>query len=63
MSRERWDEGFRVVRCFSTLSRRSGMLSRFMENLTFGITSALALLLARRPDAVYANSWPIVSPG
>lgn len=51
--------GVRLVRCFSTLSARSTLASRLAENLSFGISSAWALLREPRPDVIYANSWPI----
>jgi glycosyltransferase involved in cell wall biosynthesis len=56
-------EGFRVIRCATTFSPRSSMLSRLMENISFGITSSLALLFRRKPDVVYANTWPIFAAG
>jgi colanic acid biosynthesis glycosyl transferase WcaI len=49
----------RVVRCFGLLSPSSRLLSRLGENISFGITSALALAFTPRPDVVYSNSWPI----
>lgn len=55
--------GLPILRCFSTLSPHSRMVSRLLENVTFGLTSALALLLQRRPDVIYANTWPIFSQG
>ncbi len=39
------------------------MLSRLAENLSFGITSSLALLFRRRPDVIYANTWPVLAAG
>jgi colanic acid biosynthesis glycosyl transferase WcaI len=48
-----------VERRWSALSRTSTMASRFLENLTFGLTSAIALVRGRRPDVVYLNSWPL----
>lgn len=62
--RRRWrsetdQDGVRLVRCFATTSRRSRMLSRLAENLSFGLTSALALARLPRPDVVYLNSWPL----
>lgn len=61
--RESTPEGFRLVRCASTFSQRSTMLSRLAENVSFGITSSLALLFRRKPDVVYANTWPIFAAG
>jgi glycosyltransferase involved in cell wall biosynthesis len=57
--REAAAEGFRIIRCASFFSRRSSLLSRLAENVSFGITSAMALLACRKPAVVYANTWPI----
>ncbi len=54
---------FRLVRCFSFLSKDSSSLSRMMENISFGLTSSLYLLFCQRPDAVYSNSWPVFATG
>ena len=51
--------GFRLIRCFSTLSKTSSLMSRFAENLSFGITSSLRLMVLRKPDALYVNTWPV----
>jgi putative colanic acid biosynthesis glycosyltransferase WcaI len=59
LRRERSDEGFTIVRCFSFLSRKSSIPSRLAENISFGITSSMALLRMPRPDVLYMNSWPI----
>jgi colanic acid biosynthesis glycosyl transferase WcaI len=53
----------RVLRCFGTLSRSSGLASRLAENLSFGLTSTLALLFVWKPDVVDANSWPVLATG
>ncbi len=61
-----WDRGFaeyRVLRVFSMLSTESSILSRFLENLSFGITAALAVLFLDKPDAIYGNVWPIFAQG
>ncbi|MFH1884601.1 MAG: glycosyltransferase family 4 protein [Planctomycetota bacterium] len=55
--------GIRVVRCFTTLSGKSSLLSRFLENLSFGMSSGCAVLRETRPDVIYANSWPIFATG
>lgn len=49
----------RVIRCLGTLSRSSRLLSRLAENISFGISSTAALLLTRKADVVYSNSWPV----
>ena len=56
-------DGIEVVRCFSTTSRVSTALSRLAENLSFGLCAGVALVLVRRPDAIYANTWPIFAAG
>jgi putative colanic acid biosynthesis glycosyltransferase WcaI len=58
-TREQAAAGFSVIRCFSFLSPRSLLVSRLAENMSFGITSALALAFTPRPDVIYANTWPI----
>jgi glycosyltransferase involved in cell wall biosynthesis len=57
---ERHESGYRVIRCFATASPQSTIASRFLENLSFGITSACAALVSRRADVIYANTWPIL---
>ena len=56
-------DNLQIVRCFTTLSPESRMLSRFMENASFGVTSGWVVLTAPRPDVIYANSWPIIATG
>jgi glycosyltransferase involved in cell wall biosynthesis len=56
-------KGLKVLRCFSTFSQRSNILSRFLENITFGLFSGLVALFLKKPDAVYANTWPIFAQG
>jgi colanic acid biosynthesis glycosyl transferase WcaI len=55
--------GFRLVRCFSFISRESSLISRWLENISFGLTSSLALLFSPRPDIAYLNTWPIFATG
>ena len=62
-TREHIEKSFDILRCFSSFSPRSTMASRFLENLSFGITSGLALLISPAPDVVYANTWPILAQG
>jgi hypothetical protein len=31
------------------------------SNITFGVNSAVALLLIRRPDVVVLESWPVLA--
>ncbi len=39
------------------------MGSRFLENISFGITAGCAVLFSARPDIIYANTWPIFATG
>ena len=39
---------FRLIRCCSTFSRSSSLVSRFFENVTFGFTSSLYILFMRK---------------
>lgn len=55
--------GVEIVRCLSAPSRESSMLSRFWENLTFGVSSALEVLSSPKPNVIYANTWPIFAGG
>lgn len=59
LQRERQPPGVEVVRCFSVLSHESQLASRFVENLSFGLVSAGVVLFSRRPDVIYANTWPL----
>lgn len=36
-------------------------LNRVLENMTFGLSSALAVLFIRRPDVVIVESWPVLA--
>ena len=57
------NEGYILTHCVGTFSKRSTMISRFVMNLSFGISSGLAILLGKRPDVIYSNSWPIFATG
>lgn len=61
--RERSDTGYDILRCFATISAESRMLSRFAENISFGLTSGWRVLRQKRPDVIYANTWPIFAAG
>jgi glycosyltransferase involved in cell wall biosynthesis len=56
-------EGTETIRTWSIISKKSTLLSRLTENLSFGISSAAALLRARKLDALYLNSWPVFATG
>jgi colanic acid biosynthesis glycosyl transferase WcaI len=51
-----------VIRVWSWLiGRRRRPLARVLENVTFGFTSAVALLVLRRPDVVLLETWPVLA--
>ena len=51
---------FNLIRLFSFISPKSTFLSRFLENISFGITSSLYLLFVqKKPDVLFLNTWPI----
>lgn len=52
-------DGFQLIRCFSFFSSTSSISCRCLENISFGVTSSLAILLSQKPDVVYSNNWPI----
>jgi colanic acid biosynthesis glycosyl transferase WcaI len=56
-------ERARTIRVWSWLiGKRRRSVARILENLTFGASSAVALLLIRRPDVVVLESWPVLAP-
>jgi colanic acid biosynthesis glycosyl transferase WcaI len=62
-TRERAPGGYDILRLFSFFSGRSSLVSRFLENLSFGIATILAVAFHEKPDVVYANTWPIFAQG
>ena len=55
-------EGAQSLRVRSWLiGERRRAVDRILENLTFGLGSAAALLLQSRPDVVVVESWPILA--
>ena len=55
--------GYDVLRCFSVVSPQSSLPSRFLENISFGVTSGLAVLLLHKPEVIYGNTWPLFAQG
>jgi colanic acid biosynthesis glycosyl transferase WcaI len=49
--------GFEIMRCFSLPSPKSTLLSRFAENITFGLSAALYILFLPKVDCLYSNTW------
>jgi glycosyltransferase involved in cell wall biosynthesis len=59
-----WNEpspqGYWITRCLAATSSHSSLLSRLVENLSFGLSAAwLALWMQPRPQTIYANTWPL----
>lgn len=63
LKRSRTEDGFEIVRCFSTTSHTPTLLSRLAENLSFGLCAGFAIATMSRPDVIYANTWPIFAAG
>ena len=47
---------FKVVRCQSFFSQKSQLLSRFIENISFGLSTSLDLLFSRKYDELEYSS-------
>jgi colanic acid biosynthesis glycosyl transferase WcaI len=54
--------GIETIRVWSWIPRNRGLFGRFLESLSFGVTSAIQVARIR-PDVVYLNTWPIVAAG
>lgn len=51
---------FKVLRCWSIFSSKASWSSRFLENITFGISSSIRLIfMKKKPDLIYLNTWPV----
>lgn len=61
--REKTPHGVQITRCFSILSPESSLISRFLEHISFGLTSGWAVMRLAAPDVVYGNTWPILATG
>lgn len=60
----KWDshDQVRVLRVWTWLiGRRRRSVDRVLENLSFGVSAALAVLATKRPDILLVESWPIAS--
>ena len=54
----------KIIRVWTWLIRpRRHHFNRMLENVTFGISSSLALLSIREPGVVILQSWPIAAKG
>ena len=63
VQREKDGSGIDLIRCFSFFSGESNVVSRFLENMSFGIMAGVAIAVMRRPGVIYANTWPIFASG
>lgn len=54
-------DGYTVIHTWHTLSRHPTLLSRLMENFSFGLTTILQLRKYPLPDVVYLNTWPLLA--
>ncbi|QXH37111.1 glycosyltransferase family 4 protein [Pseudomonas muyukensis] len=54
---------FPVFRLFALASRKSSFVSRFLENISFGLALFFWILRQRKVDVIYANVWPLFSTG
>lgn len=50
-------------RLFSIKSERSTFLSRFIENVSFGVSAFFHILFSRKYDVLYSNVWPLFATG
>lgn len=63
LERQKSVEGFDLVRCFSFPSSESRLFSRFLENISFGVSAGWAMLTEPRADVVYSIVWPFFAEG
>lgn len=57
--KENHENKFNLIRCFSFFSKESSIISRTLENISFGFISGLYLFFSKKPDLIYSNTWPI----
>jgi len=62
-SKETPKNGFEVIRCFTAPSSKSSFLSRFTENIIFGISSTIYILFMPRVDMIHSDTWPVFATG
>jgi colanic acid biosynthesis glycosyl transferase WcaI len=56
-------QSYELIRCFSFFSSTSSLPSRFLENISFGLSVFFVLLFSGHADIVYGNTWPIFAQG
>ncbi len=62
-SKENSEYGFEIVRCYTAPSSKSSFLSRFTENLIFGISSAAYILFIPKANIIHSDTWPVFATG
>jgi colanic acid biosynthesis glycosyl transferase WcaI len=55
--------GIEIIRCLAFPSPESTLLSRALENISFGISAVIALAWLPKPQVIYANTWPLLAIG
>ena len=54
---------FSIKRVFSIKSNKSTFFSRFLENISFGLSTFMFIIRQKKVDVIYANTWPIFATG
>jgi colanic acid biosynthesis glycosyl transferase WcaI len=54
---------FLIKRVFSIKSNKSTFFSRFLENISFGLSTFMFVIRQKKVDVIYANTWPIFATG
>ncbi len=62
-SKEINSSGAIIIRCLTIPSTRSSFVNRFIENIAFGISSAITILFMPKADLIFADTWPIFATG
>ena len=61
-SRTETSEGYTLVRCANWLiGKNRHPVSRILEDITFGLSSAWAVWREGRPDVIIIESWPLIA--
>ncbi len=57
------DINLKIKRVKTSTSNSSSFISRFFENLSFGLLAFFNIIFSKRYDAVYVNTWPVFAVG
>jgi glycosyltransferase involved in cell wall biosynthesis len=55
--------GIRIINLKTLNSNSSSFISRFFENISFGLLAFIKIIISKKYDAVYVNVWPIFAVG